>query len=149
MDFTEYDTRIAGYAIMVDADDRILLTWFNGHGDPAHAAWSLPGGGIEFDEAVEDGVVREVYEESGYHVELTGFLGTSTWINTEHPRPRKGVRLFYTARIVGGTLGTTEVGGSTDVAQWFPRADVGAMASVSDVVAIAVELLAGQNPPRA
>ena len=147
MDFTDYDTRVAGYAVVVDADDRVLTTWWNGEARPELANWSLPGGGIEFDEAIEDGIIREVYEESGYRVELTGFLGTSTWINTEHPRPRKGVRLFYTARIIGGTLGTTEVGGSTDRAEWFPRAEVPALASVSDVLEIGLALLTGGDAP--
>lgn len=149
MDFTEYDTRVAGYAVIVDPADRVLLSWWNGEARPELAAWSLPGGGIEFAEAVEDGVVREVHEESGYHVELTGFLGTSTWIDTERPRPRKGVRLFYTARIVGGTLGTTEVAGSTDRAEWLPRAEVDALPSVADVVTIGLDLLAARATPPA
>lgn len=53
MDFTDYDTRVAGYAVIVDADDRVLTTWWNGEARPELANWSLPGGGIEFDEAIE------------------------------------------------------------------------------------------------
>ena len=33
-----------------------------------------PGGGIDFDEAILDGVVREVFEETGYHVEPGALL---------------------------------------------------------------------------
>lgn len=141
MDFTEYNTRVAAYAVILDLDDRLLLTWWNGESRPDLARWSLPGGGVEYEEAVEDAVIREVYEESGYHVELTGFLGTSSWIDPEPTPPRKGVRLLYTARVTGGTLGTTEVGGSTDRAVWFPRADVGTLSPVADVVTLGLDLL--------
>ncbi len=123
MHFSEYDTRLAAYAVIVDAEHRILLSWWNGGDQPERASWSLPGGGVEFDEAVEDAVVREVYEETGYHCELTGFLTTSSYTvaaSWSTGRPLKGVRLIYTARIVGGTLGTVEVGGSTDRAAWLP-----------------------------
>lgn len=140
MKFTEYDTRVAGYAVIVDPADRVLLTWWNGESTPERAAWSPPGGGIEFDEAIEDGVVREVYEETGYRVELTGFLGTSTFIVPDRrPRPFKGLRLIYTARITGGTLGTVEVGGSTDRADWLPLADLDAVTH-ADVVEVGVQL---------
>ena len=140
MEFTKYDTRVAGYAVIVDPADRVLLSWWNGESMPERAAWSLPGGGIEFDEAVEDGVVREVYEETGYRVELTGFLGTSAFIVPDRePRPFKGLRLIYTARITGGTLGTVEVGGSTARAEWVPLADLDAVTH-ADVVEVGVQL---------
>ncbi|CAN5569511.1 hypothetical protein BH23ACT6_BH23ACT6_07770 [soil metagenome] len=50
MHFTEYDTRLAAYALVTDADDQILLTWFNG-GVSAEPCWSLPGGGGDFNES--------------------------------------------------------------------------------------------------
>ena len=57
MEFTDYHTRLAAYVLLVDEVDgqeRVLLAWWNGegHSDPA---WSLPGGGIEFDESIRDG----------------------------------------------------------------------------------------------
>ena len=67
VEFTEYHTRLAAYALIVDDQDRALLAWWNGEGHSA-PAWSLPGGGIEFEESIRDGLVREVYEETGYHV---------------------------------------------------------------------------------
>jgi 8-oxo-dGTP diphosphatase len=67
--FTEYDTRLAAYAVIVDDAGRILLTWYNGLGRPG-ACWSVPGGGVEYEESLEDAVTREVLEETGYHVAL-------------------------------------------------------------------------------
>lgn len=121
MHFTQYDTRVAGYALIVD-DGKILLSWWNGGPDPARAAWTLPGGGIELDEQIEDGLLREITEETGYTAELTGLLMTSSGVGSPGAsgRPFKAVRIVYTARVIGGTLGTLEVDGSTDFAAWVP-----------------------------
>ena len=58
MHFSEYDTRLAGYAVIVNDDDEILLSWFNGGKARLHATWTLPGGGIEFDDSIEAGTIR-------------------------------------------------------------------------------------------
>ncbi|ACQ79793.1 NUDIX hydrolase [Beutenbergia cavernae DSM 12333] len=135
MHFSEYDTRLAAYAVIVDESggaERILLTWFNGGTSGLRPCWSLPGGGVEYDESLEEAVVREAKEESGYDVELGVPLVTSTFTDATGERPYKAVRILYTATVVGGTLGTLEVGGTTDRAEWRdldrvaeePRADV-------------------------
>ena len=128
LEFTEYHTRLAAYALLVDEVDgqeRVLLAWWNGEGI-ADPAWTLPGGGIEFDESVRDGLVREVYEETGYHVEPGALL-------TEHFFTARAVRwdgwfrsqrFVFDATITGGELGTTEVDGSTDHAAWVPLSEL-------------------------
>lgn len=128
MRFTDYSTRVGGYAVVIQ-DSAVLLSWLNGEKKPERAGWTLPGGGVDFDEQVEDAVVREVWEETGYEVELTGFLRSHsyTWDDEPDGRPAKFVRLFFTARVVGGTLGTVEVGGSTDRAAWIPLDQVASL----------------------
>lgn len=125
MRFNEYSTRTAAYAVIVH-DDRVLLSYWNGEKRPEKAAWSLPGGGIDYGEQVEAGLLREIYEETGYEAHITGFLMTHsyTWGDEGDGRPAKAVRLVYTADIIGGTLGTVEVGGSTDRAEWIPLSEV-------------------------
>lgn len=120
MRFTDYSTRTAAYAVIV-RDDEVLLSFWNGERFPERAAWSLPGGGIDFGEQIETGLLREIHEETGYQAELTGFLMTHsyTWDDEPDGRPAKAVRLVYLARVVGGELGTVEVGGSTDYAEWI------------------------------
>ncbi|WP_323794026.1 NUDIX domain-containing protein [Nocardioides sp.] len=139
MHFTEYDTRVAAYAVIVDDAERILLTWYNGEGshDPG---WSLPGGGVDYDETLEQAVVREVREEAGYDVEVGAPLTTQAWGHrngtTRSDKPYKAVKVLFAATITGGVLGTLEVGGSTDFAEWVPLADLdqrGRRASVVDV----------------
>lgn len=127
MHFSEYQMRLAAYALIVDTTpedgDRILLSWWNGEG-VGTPGWSLPGGGVEFDEQPHEGVVREVREETGYDIEVGDPLTVHTWSNPDgrpdRPLPFKAVRVLYAATITGGKLGTLEVGGSTDRADWVP-----------------------------
>ncbi|MFT4134973.1 NUDIX domain-containing protein [Microbacterium sp.] len=136
--YSEYDTRLAAYALIV-RDERVLLTWFNGS-DGGTPCWSLPGGGVEFDESVQDAIVREAYEESGYHVELGRPLTTHVFTRPAAPgrRPFRSVRVLYEARVVGGTLGVVEVDGTTDKAEWFELTDL-PDGPFADIVMIALE----------
>ncbi len=121
-----FDTRLAAYAIVVDDRDRILLALWN---EGAQPAWTLPGGGVELEETPEQAAVRELLEETGYEVELTGHLGIDVNVVpvearlAGEPRPLKGVRVVYTARIVGGHL-ANERDGTTDEARWIPLSEV-------------------------
>lgn len=119
--FSEYDTRVAGYAVIVNDSDEILLSWFNGGGEPNRALWTLPGGGIDYEESIEDGTVREIREETGFDAELVRPLTTHSFTEKHRRsgRPFKGVRVVYLARILGGSLGTLEVDGTTDRAEWI------------------------------
>ena len=125
MEFFEYHTRLAAYVLMVDDQERALLAGWNGegHSDPE---WSLPGGGIDYDESILAGVVREVYEETGYHVEPGALLAEHhfTAQGRTFDGPFKSQRFVFEATITGGALGTTEVDGSTDYARWVPLAEL-------------------------
>jgi 8-oxo-dGTP diphosphatase len=127
--YTEYDTRLGAYAVIIDTVDgreQVLLALWN---EPSRPQWTLPGGGVELDERIEDAVVREVREETGYDVELGRLLGVDTWVipveerTAGSDRPLRNVRVIYAARVVGGAL-TREVGGTTDEARWFPLDEV-------------------------
>jgi 8-oxo-dGTP diphosphatase len=123
--FTDYDTRLGAYAVVV-RDDHVLLALWN---EPEVPVWTLPGGGVELHESVEEGAVREVREETGYDVELDGLLAVDTVLLEPgrrfvgSTRWQKNLRVVYAAHVVGGTL-TAEVDGTTDEARWIPLADV-------------------------
>jgi 8-oxo-dGTP diphosphatase len=136
--YTDYDTRLAAYVVVVRGEQLLLALWNEGD----RKRWTLPGGGVELYETPEEGAVREAREETGYDVELTGLLGIETDVfsadqrrrgpGRDSGRPLKAVRVFYAARIVGGEL-TDEADGTTDEARWVPLADVPNLRRVSMV----------------
>ncbi|MEH1017752.1 NUDIX domain-containing protein [Micromonospora sp. CPCC 206060] len=73
--------------------------------------WALPGGGHDIGESISDTVVREVREETGIEVEVTGLVGIYT--NPHHVMAyddgevRQQFSICFTARPVGGELTTS------------------------------------------
>ncbi|MFI9563462.1 NUDIX hydrolase [Streptomyces rishiriensis] len=112
--------RVAAYAVCV-RDDRVLLARSPAPGGTHE--WVLPGGGMEHGEDPLDTVVRELDEETGYRVEVTGLLGIDSFRRSfrreglRGPVDHHGVRIVYEGRITGGEL-RNEVNGSTDLAAW-------------------------------
>lgn len=121
MEYTDYDTRLAAYGVITDGD-RVLLAKLR---FPEAGTWTLPGGGVEFDETVEQAVVREVREETGYESEVGELLGVRHHVVPAerrihaNGRPMKAVQVVFRATVVGGAL-RDEVDGSTDEARWLP-----------------------------
>ncbi len=142
MHFTDYDTRLAAYALLAAKDRSILLTWFNGS-RWSEPCWILPGGGVDFDESIADAVVREVFEETGYRADVGPVLAEHhfTVPRTDSRRPIRSQRFILGARIVGGELGTTEVDGSTDFAQWIAIGAVSDLEPRADIVDVAISIL--------
>lgn len=135
--FSEYATRLAAYAFIVDGG-QILLTWYNG----ATPQWTLPGGGVEFEESIEEAVVREVLEETGFEVRIGPPLTTWSFTSDQGPRPYKSVRIVFTATISGGTLGTRERNGTTDFAQWSPLVAISTLEPRAEVIDVAMHAFA-------
>lgn len=138
--FTEYHTRLAAYALIIDEAERILLAWYNGTGR-GEACWTLPGGGVEYDESVEEAVIREVLEETGHRVVLHEPLVVHSFTATGDPetRPFKSVRVVYRATVTAGSLGTLEVDGTTDYAEWIPLDQLSREEPRADIVDVAVD----------
>lgn len=117
----EFRWRPASYALITKQDAVLLSLWESS----IDSFWTLPGGGIEFDEQPEAACIREVWEETGYNVALTGFLTVSTHVISAEKRvpgqylPLQILRLLYTADIVSGSL-RPEVDGSSTDAAWIP-----------------------------
>ncbi|CAM5423819.1 NUDIX hydrolase [Streptomyces aurantiogriseus] len=138
--------RVAAYAVCVRDGQLLLARSPAPDGTPE---WVLPGGGMEHGEDPHDTVVRELEEETGYHVEVTGLLGMDSSHRTfrreglRGPVDHHGVRIVYEGRVVGGEL-RNEVDGSTDMAAWH---DLDAVAGLTRVRLVDVALRLWRERP--
>ncbi|MGW5051725.1 NUDIX hydrolase [Actinokineospora sp. NPDC004072] len=131
--------RVGAYVVCL-MDGKILLSRMVYVG----LRWMLPGGGLEHGEDPVDAAVREVFEETGYTVEIEDLLGLHTYFREEDGESHHALRVVYTGRITGGEL-THEVGGSSDMAAWFPLAEVPTLQRAT-LVDLALQML--DSPPR-
>ena len=103
---------VATSAVVTDSQGRILMQRRADSGN-----WALPGGAMEMSESLADSVIREVREETGYDIEVTGLVGTYTdprhIIAYTDGEVRRQFNICYTARITGGDLAVS--GESTEV----------------------------------
>jgi ADP-ribose pyrophosphatase YjhB (NUDIX family) len=107
--------------VVVNDDGMILLIRRTDNGNLA-----LPGGGMDLGESLPHAAVREVKEETGLDVEITGLVGIYT--NPRHlieytsdGEVRQEFSVVFTARPIGGTPTTSSE--SSEVA-WINPADV-------------------------
>ena len=103
---------IAGVGAVVLDDARRVLLVRRGH-EPLKGEWSLPGGALELGERLEDGIQREVLEETGLVVEPVEIVAVFDHISHEEAdgggvEPGRVrfhyVLVDYRCRVVGGTL---------------------------------------------
>lgn len=80
--------------------------------------WNFPGGHLKPGESIPTGVIREVKEETGHDVELTGFCSL---INCVSPHGTL-ILIPFTARIIS----TTSVPNHDEIlaTDWFSRANI-------------------------
>ena len=132
-----HDAKPCAAVIVEDAEGRVLLG--RRAIDPARDRWDLPGGFCGPDETPEDCAVRELREETGCAIELTGFLGHL--IDVYGADGDHTLNAIYTARIVAGQPQAAD-----DVAElrWFAADEVPADLAFRNT-AQALALHAGQE----
>jgi ADP-ribose pyrophosphatase YjhB (NUDIX family) len=119
-------TRLAAYAV-IRREGRALLCRI-APGYPGEGRWTLPGGGLDFGEDPETGVIREVEEETGLIGRVAGPVrvvsDTGIWKRADGDVRFHHVRFVYPVEVVGGAE-RVEVDGSSDGFGWFDADEVG------------------------
>jgi 8-oxo-dGTP pyrophosphatase MutT (NUDIX family) len=107
---------------MNEADELLLVQSASTADDPGR--WWLPGGGLEFGEDPEAGMLRELAEETGLGGTTQALLGAFSLTyptSVERPGdPLHIVAIVFRVRPVGTSL-RNEVAGSTERCAWIPR----------------------------
>ena len=108
-----HSVSVAG--VVIDADGRVLVIQRrdNGH-------WEPPGGILELGETLEQGVQREVMEETGVQVTVNGLTGVYKNMN------RGIVALVYRCSIAAGNPRTSS---ETTSVRWVDRDQIDTMMS--------------------
>lgn len=111
---------VAVTAFVQDEAGRVLLIRRTDSG-----RYSIPGGGQEIGETISRTVVREVKEETGIDVEVTGLIGVYT--DPDHVvaytdgEVRQEFSICFRARPVGGESRTSD---ESSVVRWVDRAEL-------------------------
>ncbi len=107
-------------AVVLDAD-RVLLVK-RGHA-PLKGQWSLPGGGVETGETLEQAIAREVLEETGLTIEVGPIVEVLDRISRDADGrvEHHFVLIDFVCRAVGGLLRSAS---DADDAMWAPVSDL-------------------------
>jgi ADP-ribose pyrophosphatase YjhB (NUDIX family) len=94
-------------AIVTDASGAILMVH-----KTDNDLWALPGGGMDLGESIAQTVTREVKEETGLDVKVTGIVGIYTdpghVMAYDDGEVRQQCSVCFTTRLLGGTLTTSD-----------------------------------------
>jgi 8-oxo-dGTP diphosphatase len=83
--------------------------------------WTMPGGTLDFGESLTDCAIREVLEETGLQIRITGLIGTYTdphiLIAYSDGEVRQEFTFVYAAEIESGNL---KIDDESKEASWVP-----------------------------
>jgi ADP-ribose pyrophosphatase YjhB (NUDIX family) len=114
---------IAVGAIIEDEKKRILLVKHKPErGGFWRGKWICPGGKLKLGEKIEDGIKREVWEETHLQVELTHpLIPFDRIVKSETKTSLHVIYIDYMAKVVGGEL---EVDSDVGEARWVKREEL-------------------------
>lgn len=108
----------AAAVALFDAEGRVLMLRRKDN-----EKWTMPGGTLEFGESLVDCAIREVLEETGFTIKITGLIGTYTdphvVVAYSDGEVRQEFTFVYAGEISGGSL---QIDHESTAAEWmFPK----------------------------
>ena len=88
-----------------------------------HGKWNLPAGRLDPGETVSEAAKREIYEECGFRVELTGVCQIGSWKLVDNI----AIGIIFSTKIVGGEINFNP--NEILDAKWFTYDEILAMRS--------------------
>jgi len=146
-ELAERRQRVSAYAVVVDDGFMLLAQIANGY--PGAGSWTLPGGGLDWGEAPDAALHREVYEEAGVRGEIQSLLGIDS-LRLERSRNGRlagyhALRIIY-QMAASGEPRVTEVNGSVAQSAWVPLTELPRL-HTTELVEVALRMLASADPP--
>jgi ADP-ribose pyrophosphatase YjhB (NUDIX family) len=102
---------VGAMGLIQDAEGRILILE---HTYRREVPWGLPGGWLKLAESPEQGLVREVYEETHLRVRVTDVLAVEFWGGSQ-------LDLLFRCEILSGTYQPSD---ETCAARWVAPAEL-------------------------
>jgi 8-oxo-dGTP pyrophosphatase MutT (NUDIX family) len=107
-------------AFVQDDEGRVLLMQRSDND-----LWALPGGAQDLGESLPEAAAREVTEETGIEVEVTGIVGTYSdprhVIAYDDGEVRQEFSVCFRARPTGGVLATSS---ESKTVRWVPQSEL-------------------------
>jgi len=102
---------------------------------PAHGLYTLPGGGVELGETLEQAVIREIREETALDIEPIELVGYRQAIARDASGrvERHFVILPFAARFIGGEIALNE---ELAEANWIAPADISGLKTTEGLAGI-------------
>ena len=136
----EYPERpVVGVGAVIVEGRNVLL--IRRGSEPLKGQWSLPGGGLETGEKLEDGLRREVREETGLEVNILGLAGVYDRIMPDAAGKAQFhyVLIDYLCSVAAGVV---RPGGDAAEVRWFHESELGALQITALTLPVILEGLA-------
>jgi 8-oxo-dGTP diphosphatase len=123
-------------------NDRVLIV--RRARPPAHGLYTLPGGGVELGETLEEAIIREISEETALEIEPVGLVGFRQAIAHDSTGrvERHFVILTFAARWIAGEVSLNE---ELAEAHWLPASGISGLKTtegLAEIVVAAAERIA-------
>jgi len=132
-----------GIAAIILKDRKVLM--HKRKGNHAPGVWSFPGGHLEFKESFEEGMRREIKEETGLEVgKVIGPVATTRELYEE--KGKSYVTLYMIAEYIGGEAKVMEPD-KCEVWKWYEKKELpkDLMLPIKNLINSGYDIFAGEN----